>query len=301
MTGDVEQATYFNGKTYSAPQPISTFDSWANCSVQHTFAIPSLGINVPIASVTTLKENNNLCGTSPCTANNASDERIAPHTVVKFSFKTPDHERDLPLAVLRPMRSRLRGRQRRPDGQRGLHDGGDGGVSLMAADASSASGTPVVAGRKSDAKVLLITWIVASVIATLIVALVWGPHMPPGRASTTAASQQFDYQVLGSIATPVVVGVLLYFGYALIFWRRKPGDDTDAAPLHGNTKIQATWVIGTSAGGALPRRIRNLRADRPRRRQAPGEGPQPIWKRPAPRQARSPRGRLAAATSCRCR
>jgi hypothetical protein len=86
--GDVENVSYFNGKTYSAPQNISTFDSWANCSVQHTFAIPGLGLNVPIASVTTLNENNSLCATSPCTQGNAG-EALAPHTVVKFSFMTP--------------------------------------------------------------------------------------------------------------------------------------------------------------------------------------------------------------------
>ncbi|HEY6792880.1 MAG TPA: cytochrome c oxidase subunit II [Trebonia sp.] len=147
----------------------------------------------------------------------------------------------------------------------------------MAADVSSAAGSPVVAGRKSDAKVLLITWIAASVIATLIVALVWGPHMPPGRASTTAASQQFDYQVLGSVATPVVVGVLLYFGYALIFWRRKPGDDTDAAPLHGNIRVQATWVIGTSLVVLLLAGFGTYELIAPAGAGA-GEGPQPIWK-----------------------
>lgn len=88
VAGGVEDVSYFNGKTYSAPQAISTFDSWANCSVQHTFDIPALGVNVPIASPTTLAENNNLCGTSPCVAN-TSDQALAPHTVVKFSFTTP--------------------------------------------------------------------------------------------------------------------------------------------------------------------------------------------------------------------
>jgi hypothetical protein len=56
--------------------------------VQHTFAIPGLGLNVPIASVTTFNENSNLCGTSPCVANTA-DQALAPHTVVRFSFMTP--------------------------------------------------------------------------------------------------------------------------------------------------------------------------------------------------------------------
>jgi hypothetical protein len=85
--GNVENVSYFDGKTYSPSQPISTFDSYANCSVQHTFAIPGLGLNVPIASVTTYKENTNLCSTSPCTA--ANQDQNSPHTVVKFSFMTP--------------------------------------------------------------------------------------------------------------------------------------------------------------------------------------------------------------------
>jgi hypothetical protein len=84
---NAEDVQYFNGKTLSAVQPISTFDSWANCSVQHTFAIPGLGLNVPIASVTTFNENSNLCGTSPCTVDPADEN--SPHTVVTFSFRTP--------------------------------------------------------------------------------------------------------------------------------------------------------------------------------------------------------------------
>jgi hypothetical protein len=88
VEGGVENVSFFNGKTYSPSQPISVFDSWANCSVQHTFAIPGLGLNVPIASVTTLAENNALCSVSPCVANN-DDGALAPHTVVKFSFMTP--------------------------------------------------------------------------------------------------------------------------------------------------------------------------------------------------------------------
>ena len=86
--GNVENVQFFNGKTLSAPQPFSLFDSWADCSVQHTFAIPGLGLNVPVASVTTFNENSNLCGTSPCVAA-TSDQALAPHTVVRFSFMTP--------------------------------------------------------------------------------------------------------------------------------------------------------------------------------------------------------------------
>jgi hypothetical protein len=88
VNGDVENVSYFNGKTSTPAKPIATFDSWADCTVQHTFAIPGLGLNVPVASPTTLAENNALCGTSPCVANTA-DQALAPHTVVTFSFTTP--------------------------------------------------------------------------------------------------------------------------------------------------------------------------------------------------------------------
>jgi hypothetical protein len=90
VQGGVEDVSYFNGKTYSPSKPVSLFDSYGDCSVQHTFAIPGLGINVPVASPPTVAENNALCGTSPCVANTA-DQALAPHSVVKFSFRTPDH------------------------------------------------------------------------------------------------------------------------------------------------------------------------------------------------------------------
>jgi hypothetical protein len=88
VTGDAETVQYYNGKSLGSPASISTFDSWADCSVQHTFAIPGLGINVPVASPNTVAENNALCTTSPCAASTA-DQANAPHTVVTFSFKTP--------------------------------------------------------------------------------------------------------------------------------------------------------------------------------------------------------------------
>jgi len=120
----------------------------------------------------------------------------------------------------------------------------------MAADASAASPgrgpAPMPVPDRGDARWLLIIWIGLSIIGCLLVALVLGPHLPPGRASNTAASQQTDFIVLSTMAAPVVIGVFVYFGWALAFWRKRPGDETDAMPLHGNTKVQATWIVGTS-------------------------------------------------------
>jgi hypothetical protein len=88
VVGDVENVSYFNKGQTSPAQSLSTFDSWANCAVQHTFAIPNLGINVPVASPPTVDENNNLCGASPCVGNDDTTGN-APHSVVTFSFTTP--------------------------------------------------------------------------------------------------------------------------------------------------------------------------------------------------------------------
>jgi hypothetical protein len=75
VTGTIGGVEYVNGTA------VSQLNSWSGCNVQHTFTMAGLGINVPIASPTTLNENNNLCGTSPCTS--------GPHQVVTFSFRTP--------------------------------------------------------------------------------------------------------------------------------------------------------------------------------------------------------------------
>ena len=75
VTGTIGNVEYVNGV------PTARLNSWAVCSVAHTFTMPALGINVPLASPTTLKENQNLCSVSPCTS--------GPHQVVTFSFMTP--------------------------------------------------------------------------------------------------------------------------------------------------------------------------------------------------------------------
>jgi cytochrome c oxidase subunit 2 len=93
---------------------------------------------------------------------------------------------------------------------------------------------------------IFIPWLVLSVVADVLIWVVWGPHLPPGAMSSSAANQQFDIKVMSVMAAPVMLFVLIYFGYALIVWRHREGDDEDGPPLHGNTRIQATWITLTS-------------------------------------------------------
>ena len=153
--------------------------------------------------------------------------------------------RDLPLAVLRAVRRRLPGRQRRPDADARLHDGQHGGVSLMAASQAPAAPDNEKKEPNHGLRIALI-WVVLALAADLLIWFVWYPHLPPGRMSSSAASQQFDIAVLALAAAPVMLFVYTYFGYTFVNWRHRDGDDDDGPPIFGHTGLQATWIGGTA-------------------------------------------------------
>ena len=123
---------------------------------------------------------------------------------------------------------------------------------------------------------LFLIWLILSLAATLAIWFFWYPHMPPGRMSNAAKHQQFDITVLAISAAPVIIAVLLYFIYSIVVWRARPGDDGDGAPIYGNTKVQATWIVGTTlivlwlfVFGTVELVVPNGAGA--------GEGPSPIW------------------------
>jgi hypothetical protein len=72
VTGTTGGVAYVNGK------PESQINSWSGCNVAHTFSIPGINLNVPMASPSLTAT---LCGTSPCTS--------GPHETMTFSFISP--------------------------------------------------------------------------------------------------------------------------------------------------------------------------------------------------------------------
>ena len=94
---------------------------------------------------------------------------------------------------------------------------------------------------------VFIIWAVLSAIFTPIVYFVWGPHMPPGRMTDAAAGQQWDNTVLGAFATPVMVGVYVWFIYSLIFFRQRGPEIEDGVPLKGSRRLAIAWIAGTTA------------------------------------------------------
>ena len=124
---------------------------------------------------------------------------------------------------------------------------------------------------------LFLIWLVLALAADLIIWFVWRPHLPPGAMSDAARHQQFDIAVLAISGAPVVIFVLLYFIYSIVVWRARPGDDTDGEPIYGNTKVQATWIIGTTVIVLWLFVFGTVELVVPAGAGA-GEGPSPIWK-----------------------
>jgi len=146
----------------------------------------------------------------------------------------------------------------------------------MAAGAQTPQLAAAPAGPNHGLRIF-IPWLVASAVADWVIWVVWGPHLPPGRMSSSALNQQFDIKVMAVMAAPVMLLVLIYFGYALIVWRRREGDDEDGPPLHGNTRVQATWITVTTVivlTLAVFGSVELWTSDGA----GAGEGPSPIWK-----------------------
>jgi cytochrome c oxidase subunit II len=141
--------------------------------------------------------------------------------------------------------------------------------------ASQAPAAPTRPEPRHGLRIFLI-WIVLAVAANLVIWFAWYPHLPPGDMADAASGQQFDLAVLTLTAAPVVLAVWVYFGYALVVWRRRPGDETDGPPIHGNTKVQVTWILVTSAIVLWAFAFGTVELVVPAGAGA-GEGPSPIW------------------------
>ena len=86
VTGNTVTVQQFdkNNKPLGLPKTTSVINSWADCNVGHTFAIPALGLYVPVASPNANNSVNNLCGTSPCTPTSGG-----AYALETFSFMSP--------------------------------------------------------------------------------------------------------------------------------------------------------------------------------------------------------------------
>ena len=120
-------------------------------------------------------------------------------------------------------------------------------------------------------------WLPLTVAADLLIWFLLKPHFPPGDMTSSARHQQFDLIFMALLCAPVLLFVWIYFGYALVTWRRREGDDQDGPPLTGHTGVQATWIVATSVIVLGLFAFGTVELIAPAGAGA-GEGPSPIWK-----------------------
>ena len=137
---------------------------------------------------------------------------------------------------------------------------------------------PPPAGPRHGRRLVLM-WLILSLAAGLLIWFAWKPHLPPGDMSDAARHQQFDIAVLAVSAAPVIIFALLYFAYALVVWRVRSGDDADrdGEPIYGHTKVQVSWILGTTVIVMWLFVFGTVELVVPAGAGA-GEGPSPIWK-----------------------
>ncbi len=139
---------------------------------------------------------------------------------------------------------------------------------------------PADGGQEPRHFVRMVTiWLVLWVVADLLYWFLVGPHVPPGTMTTTAEENQWDFNVLMVIALPVLIGVWVYLGYAIITWRASRAgvqDPVGGEAARGNLRVQIGWIAITSvvvlflAGFGTYELITTNGA-------GGGEGPNPVW------------------------
>ncbi len=148
----------------------------------------------------------------------------------------------------------------------------------MAASPAEAAPPTERTGPNHGLRIFLI-WLPIAVVADVLLYWVYGPHMPPGTMSNSAASQQFDIKVMSVLAAPVMAFVLVYAVYAFVVWHHREGDDTDGPAIYGHARIQATWITVSAVIVLFLAGFGTYELAAPGFAGAgAGEGPSPIWK-----------------------
>jgi len=96
---------------------------------------------------------------------------------------------------------------------------------------------------------IVIIWVILSVVLDLVFWFAVGPHVPPGRMTSSAKDNQLDFNILMVIGLPVVIAVWEWLGYAAFKWnvRRKDMPESVGGPsAAGNKRTEVSWIVITS-------------------------------------------------------
>jgi len=89
------------------------------------------------------------------------------------------------------------------------------------------------------AKLIAAILVLTAVMSAVMVSINWN-----GEGASTAAPKIDDLLdvmiVLSSFVFSIVMVMMIY---SLWKWRAKPGDESDGAPIHGNTRLEIAWTV----------------------------------------------------------
>jgi cytochrome c oxidase subunit 2 len=101
----------------------------------------------------------------------------------------------------------------------------------------------------NDFRRIVAIWIILSVVLDILYWFLVGPHIPPGDMTSTATSNQGDFNVLFVIALPVLIGVWEWMAFAAIRWnsKRKDAPESVGGPsAAGKKQAEFWWIVVTT-------------------------------------------------------
>src|SRR3954467_13529169 len=87
----------------------------------------------------------------------------------------------------------------------------------------------------------LIAAIIVLTIVTSVIMLI--PNWNGEQASTAAGKIDTLLDVMIVLSSFVFLVVMVVMIYSIGKWGAKPGDGSDGAPIHGNTRLEIAWTV----------------------------------------------------------
>jgi cytochrome c oxidase subunit 2 len=112
----------------------------------------------------------------------------------------------------------------------------------MSSDEASLPGRDPGPPEPNHGRRIAVIWFVLAAVATPVVVLVWGPHLPPGDATLQAQHQRAINTILAGIVTPIVLAIMVYTIYTLVVFRDRGEAVSDGPPISGDRRITTAWI-----------------------------------------------------------
>jgi cytochrome c oxidase subunit 2 len=87
----------------------------------------------------------------------------------------------------------------------------------------------------------LIAAVLVLTVVTSVIMLI--PDWNGDQGSTAAGPIDTLLDVMIVLSSFVFAIVMVMLGYSVWRWRARPGDESDGAPIHGNTRLEIAWTV----------------------------------------------------------